>query len=173
MRKVNGVVAVPITACLLLATVGCSSLAAAAPATVNYSTAATTNLTSNAKGVGTATPAPTSTPAKTTEATQTATATQPQKQAPFPGIWDITTWEKYRDMQESVRQGHQPWLRNPSMVVQAWAAQWQPMLPVRQVSANVFQVVEPGTSITYTVHGICPDPDSSAPIWVITSISHD
>jgi hypothetical protein len=47
------------------------------------------------------------------------------------------------------------------------------MLPVHQVSANVFQVVEPGTSITYTMHGTCPDPDSSAPIWVITSISHD
>ena len=174
MRKINGVVAVPITACLLLAAVGCSSIAAAAPATVKSSKAATTNLTSNVKGSGTSTPAPTSTPAQTTQAAQTTTATPSQKQAPFPGIWDITTWAQYRAFQAAVEQGHQPWLLNPPMVVSAWAAAtWQPVPAVRQVSANVFQVVEPGTSITYTIHGICPDPKSSAPIWVITSISHN
>ena len=113
--------------------------------------------------------------AQTTKAAQTDTATVLLTQAPFPGIWDIATWTQYRAMQAAFLQGgHQPWLLHSSMVVSAWAASlgWQPTPAVHQVSPNVFQVVKPGTTITYTIQGTCPDPASSAPIWVITSISH-
>lgn len=163
MRKIHGVAAVPITACLLFAMVGCTNTVGAAPA-ASHTTAApasTTSTTSATSGGGSSSAA--------TPTTSTPTPTQ----APFPGIWDITTWAQYRATQAAVLQGHQPWLLDPSMVVSAWAHQWQPVPPVQQVSANVFQVVKPGTKVTYTIHGTVPDPKSEAPIWVITSIAHD
>jgi hypothetical protein len=44
----------------------------------------------------------------------------------FPGIWDITSWQQYWQSQYAWINGHQPWLANPAMVVQAWArGRWQ------------------------------------------------
>ena len=40
----------------------------------------------------------------------------------FPGIWDITSWRQYWGRQYSWGNGHQPWLGNPEMVIEAWLA---------------------------------------------------
>ena len=91
---------------------------------------------------------------------------------PFPGIWDITSWQQYRTFQASVAQGHQPWLTDPASVVAAWAADSVSATPpVHQIATNVYQVTKPGTTTVYTIHGIVPDPGSGPAIWVITSIS--
>lgn len=170
MRKNHGIVAaVPIGALLLLAAVGCSSTVAAAPATP---TNPVTTAVSTAGGVSTST-ATSAAPTQAVTATATTASSVAPTQAPFPGIWDITTWAQYRTAQAAVLQGHQPWLLDPALVVAAWAADWHPTPAVHKVSANVFTVVKPGTNVTYTIRGVCPEPKSSAPIWVITSITHD
>jgi hypothetical protein len=91
---------------------------------------------------------------------------------PFPGIWDITSWPQYTAAQQSVEQGHQPWLLNPALVVQAWASQWTPAPTPRQIATDTFQVTKPGTNTVYTIHGTRPVSTGPAPIWVITSITH-
>jgi hypothetical protein len=93
---------------------------------------------------------------------------------PFPGIWDITTWQQYQQAQTAVEQGSEPWLLDPKSVVSAWAAaqQWSSTPAVQQTATDTFQLTEPGTNVLYTIRGTCPDPSSAAPIWVITSISH-
>lgn len=76
-------------------------------------------------------------------------------------------------MQEAVRQGHQPWRGDPEAVVQAWAmSRWNPVPELRRITADSFQVTEPGTNVVYTIRGTCPDPNSDARVWVITSITH-
>jgi hypothetical protein len=83
----------------------------------------------------------------------------------FPGIWDITSWPQYWAMQYAWLNGHQPWLANPLMVVQAWA---YGRGVVHQVDASTFKVTEPGGK-TDTVTGTRP---VSVPgPWVITTIS--
>ncbi|HTJ69077.1 MAG TPA: hypothetical protein VL551_16195 [Actinospica sp.] len=170
MRKIiSGAVAVPITAALLIAATGCSGSSATSAAAPTHS----------ATGVATAAAAPPSSAAASATQQQSATSAEPVSDSsggtgkPFPGIWDITSWKQLYAMEASVSQGHQPWLLDPSMVVQAWAAQWKVNLPVRQVGPDTFQVVKPGTNTTYTVRGTRPDPTNASPIWVITSITHD
>jgi len=86
----------------------------------------------------------------------------------FPGIWDITSWPQYWATQYSWLNGHQPWLANPLMVVQAWASSRWPTTPViRQVNASTFTVTEPGGKVD-TVTGIRPV--SIPGPWVITKI---
>jgi hypothetical protein len=89
--------------------------------------------------------------------------------ARFPGIWDITSWPQYWARQYAWKNGQQPWLGNPAMVVAAWArSRWQTVPPVRQVTANTFAVTEPGgrvDTVTGTVPVAVPGP------WVITKIS--
>jgi hypothetical protein len=88
----------------------------------------------------------------------------------FPGIWDITSWQQYWQSQYAWNNGHQPWLGNPAMVVQAWARGRWPVAPViRQVSADTFQVTEPGGRID-TVTGTRPVTVPGP--WVITKITH-
>jgi len=88
----------------------------------------------------------------------------------FPGIWDITSWPQYWAFQYSWLNGHQPWLANPLMVVQAWAAgRWPVATPVvRQVNTGTFKVTEPSGKVD-TVTGVWP---VSVPgPWVITTIT--
>lgn len=42
----------------------------------------------------------------------------------FPGTWDARTWAQYWSLQYAWRNGHQPWLASPLLVVRAW----EPML---------------------------------------------
>lgn len=88
----------------------------------------------------------------------------------FPGIWDITDWTQYWACQYAVNNGHQPWLVNPVMVVEAWArGRWSTTPPIHQVNADSFQVLEPGGR-TDTVTGTRP---VSVPgPWVITGIDY-
>jgi hypothetical protein len=88
----------------------------------------------------------------------------------FPGIWDITSWRQYWESQYAWLNGHQPWLGSPAMVVGAWARARSDVTPViRQVSANTFQVTEPGGR-TDTVTGIRPVTVPGP--WVITRVTY-
>lgn len=87
----------------------------------------------------------------------------------FPGIWDITSWQRYWQSQYAWNNGHQPWLGNPAMVVQAWArGRWQVAPVIRQVGADTFRVTEPGGRID-TVTGTRPVTVPGP--WVITKIA--
>jgi len=88
----------------------------------------------------------------------------------FPGIWDITSWQQYWAAQYAWSNGHQPWLSDPAMVVEAWSrSRWQTAPVVRQVSAGTFQVTEPGGRID-TVTGTRPVTVPGP--WVITKITY-
>jgi hypothetical protein len=88
----------------------------------------------------------------------------------FPGIWDITSWQQYWGRQYSWSNGHQPWLSNPAMVVEAWArSRWHTAPVMRQVSADTFQVTEPDGRID-TVTGTRPVTVPGP--WVITKITY-
>jgi hypothetical protein len=88
----------------------------------------------------------------------------------FPGIWDITSWQQYWGAQYAWNNGHQPWLASPAMVVEAWyRSQWHTAPAIRQVSADTFQVTEPGgrvDTVTGTRPVTVPGP------WVITKITY-
>ena len=88
----------------------------------------------------------------------------------FPGIWDITSWPQYWARQYSWNNGHQPWLSNPAMVVEAWArSRWQTAPVIRQATADTFQVTEPGgrtDTVTGTRPVTVPGP------WVIAKITY-
>jgi hypothetical protein len=162
MRIFGGAVAAPIIVGVLSAATGCGSTAAADSGTP-HSTAssATTAVAASTPSV----PGPSTAP--TTGAATTSVST------PFPGIWDITSWQAYRTAQTAVEQGHQPWLLDPASVVRAWAAsRWTTAPAVRQITADSFQLTEPGTTVVFTVRGTRPDPTGAAPIWVITAITH-
>jgi hypothetical protein len=87
----------------------------------------------------------------------------------FPGIWNITSWPRYWTMQYSWLNGHQPWLSNPSMVIEAWARSEFGTTPViSQVSANRFKATEPDGTV-HIVIGVRP---VSVPgPWVIAMAS--
>jgi hypothetical protein len=87
----------------------------------------------------------------------------------FPGSWDATSWPQYWAMQYSWLNGHQPWLSNPLMVVQAWArGRWPATAAViRQVTPGTFKVTGPDGK-TDTVTGVRPV-NVPGP-WVITQI---
>ena len=86
----------------------------------------------------------------------------------FPGIWPVTSWQQYWQLQYAWNNGHQPWQANPAMVVQAWTrGRWTTTPVIRQVDANTFKVTEPGGQVD-TVTGTRP---VSVPgPWVITTI---
>jgi hypothetical protein len=86
----------------------------------------------------------------------------------FPGIWSVTSWKQYWELQYSWNNGHQPWQANPAMVVAAWArGRWNTTAVIRKVGANTFKVTEPGGRVD-TVTGTRP---VSVPgPWVITTI---
>lgn len=87
----------------------------------------------------------------------------------FPGIWNITSWRQYWQAQYAWNSGHQPWLADPALVVQAWfRSQWQTTPVIRQVNADTFSVTEPDGRIV-TVTGTRPVTVPGP--WVITSIT--
>jgi hypothetical protein len=88
----------------------------------------------------------------------------------FPGIWDITSWQQYWEAQYAWSNGHQPWLADPAMVVQAWSrSHWRTAPVIHQVGAATFQVTEPSGRID-TVTGTRPVPVPGP--WVITKITY-
>jgi hypothetical protein len=90
---------------------------------------------------------------------------------PFPGIWDITSWPQFWQMQAAWLEGHQPWLADPPSVVQAWAAGNMTKPVVRQTGRDTFTVTEPGTGKQATVSGTRPV-TVGAQLWVITKITY-
>jgi hypothetical protein len=87
----------------------------------------------------------------------------------FPGIWDITSWRQYWAAQYAWNNGHQPWLANPAMVVEAWArGRWNTTPIIQQAGPDTFKVTEPGTNKVDTVTGTRPV-NVPGP-WVITAI---
>lgn len=165
MHRFKGAIAAPIMVGLFMAVAGCG--AAAAASGTSHSAALTSGAGSRAAAVARVGPVSSPTRSAPPVSSQSGTAS-----TAFPGIWDITTWQAYRAAQASVLQGHQPWLLDPELVVRAWASQWTSAPVVRKITANTFEVTTPGTNVVTTVRGICPDPTSAAPIWVITAISH-
>jgi hypothetical protein len=91
---------------------------------------------------------------------------------PFPGIWDITSWPQFWQMQAAFIEGHQPWLGSPRMVVQAWAAGHMTRPVIRPTGPNAFTVTEPGTGKKASVSGTRPVSVGAAQLWVITKISY-
>jgi hypothetical protein len=175
MHRFSGALAASIAVGVLVTVAGCKTSAAPVesaigtlpPTAVRVATTAATTAVA-------APPAATPTPAGGSTAVSAA-PTHPgtSTPAPFPGIWDITTWQQYRAAQASVEQGHQPWLLDPASVVQAWAGSWWTTpSPVHRITPDEFQVTKPGTNVVYTVRGTRPDPSGPAPIWVITAIAH-
>ena len=88
----------------------------------------------------------------------------------FPGIRDITSWPQYWARQYSWRNGHQPWLASPLLVVRAWAgSRWHATPVIHQVNSGTFKVTEPGGKVD-TLTGVRP---ASVPgPWVITKITY-
>lgn len=168
MHRVRGAIVVPVMVGLLTA----GAVAACGSTTASVTASATGTSRSTASPPVPGTP---SSPAPGTASAGMSSVSTPaaSPSAAFPGIWDITSWQAYRAAQASVMQGHQPWLLDPESVVRAWAAsQWTTVPAVRQIAADTFQLTKPGTNVIYTVRGTRPDPNSAAPIWVITAITH-
>lgn len=174
MRTFRGAFAAPVMVGLLITATGCG--AASAP-----SAPLTTTATSTAQRPSSTAASPSSAASHVSTASAPASSRPPSQPSPrpsasassaFPGIWDITSWEQYREAQAAVEQGHQPWLLDPVSVVQAWASRWAPNLPVSKIADDTYRVTEPGTQVVYTIRGTRPDPTGPAPIWVITQITH-
>lgn len=178
MRMFRGAVLAPIMVGLVITAAGCGTTAAVAqgrPSTYTAPPASSTPASQGNTNPTSSAVSPSSTAGSTSKSPSSPPPVSPSSVSPssaFPGIWDITSWEQYRATQASVEQGHQPWLLDPASVVQAWAHRWNPVPPVRQIKTDTFQVTEPGTNVVYTIRGTRPDPTGSAPIWVITQITH-
>jgi hypothetical protein len=128
-------------------------------------------------------PAPVSTPAASpTTRPLTAVTTPPSSSRspdptarstpPFPGIWDIRTWEQARQLQDAVDNGHQPWRCGPDRLVTLYAQQVlhvaQPV--VRRVDPVTFSVTSPGQGLIATVTVTQPIRHGTCGIWVITKV---
>jgi hypothetical protein len=88
----------------------------------------------------------------------------------FPGIWDITSWPQFWQVQAAVENGHQPWLLSPALVVGAWAHTFSSQPAIRQTGPDTFQVTDPVMARTAIVSGARPVTTGQAKLWVITSI---
>lgn len=92
---------------------------------------------------------------------------------PFPGIWDVRTWQEARELQDAVEQGHQPWRCGPDRLVTLYAEQVlhlaQPV--VRRVDARTFTVATPGRGVVATISVTQPFTGRPCGIWVITGVS--
>jgi len=90
--------------------------------------------------------------------------------AKFPGIWDITSWPQCWARQYSWRNGHQPWLASPLMVVRAWASsRWHTTPVIHEVDSSTFKVTEPSGKLD-TLRGVRPVGVPGP--WVITQITY-
>jgi len=91
----------------------------------------------------------------------------------FPGVWDITSWLHYWQVQAAVENGHQPWLLTPALVVGAWAHTFSSQPTIRQTGPDTFQVTDPTAPVKAkkaVVSGTRPVTTGQAKLWVITSI---
>ena len=162
MRPFRIILALLALAALALA--GCTSgsgthpaAAPAQPAQVATSTTSTTR--------------PITTTTTRTTATPTTTPRPPRSPRPFPGIWDITTWQQAREVQEAVDNGHQPWRCGPDQLVSLYAQEVlhvvRPVL--RRIDPSTFEVTESGRRMIATVKVTQPiKRDGNCDIWVIT-----
>ena len=93
--------------------------------------------------------------------------------APFPGIWDITSWPRYWKAQYAWASGQQPGMDNPQEVVQTWAAsgRWRPLPAIQQTGPGTFTLTAPGTgTMLGTVSGTRPVAVPGP--WVITHVTY-
>jgi hypothetical protein len=97
----------------------------------------------------------------------------PAPTPPFPGIWDVRTWEEARELQEAVENGHQPWRCGPDRLVALYAEQVlhieQPV--IGRVDASAFTVTRPGHGVVATISVTQPFKGRTCGIWVITSVT--
>jgi Protein of unknown function (DUF4232) len=98
----------------------------------------------------------------------------PAPSPPFPGIWDVRTWEEARKLQDAVENGHQPWRCGPDRLVALYAEQvLQVAEPViRRVDASTFTVTGPGDGVVATISVTQPFKGKPCGIWVITSVTN-
>ncbi len=93
---------------------------------------------------------------------------------PFPGIWDVRTWDEAFELQAALDDGHQPWRCSAAGLVTRYVQ--QVLLPgstkpvVEQVGPRTFQVREPGSGVTATVRLAQPVNQGPCGLWVITGV---
>jgi hypothetical protein len=162
MRPVRIILA--LLALAALALVGCTSRSSTHPAPVSTPAASPTTRPLTAA---------TTPPSSSRSPDPTARSTPPQVPAtPFPGIWDIHTWQQARQLQDAVDNGHQPWRCGPDTLVTLYAQQVlhvaQPV--VRRVDPVTFSVTSPGQGLIATVTVTQPIRHGTCGIWVITKV---
>jgi hypothetical protein len=93
--------------------------------------------------------------------------------SPFPGIWDVRTWQQAWELQVAVDNGHQPWRCGPDTLVRLYAQQVlhvaQPL--VRRIDASRFSVTKPGHGVVATVTVTQPFERKPCGVWVVTKVA--
>jgi hypothetical protein len=93
---------------------------------------------------------------------------------PFPGIYEIRTWEQAYATQDAVDDGHQPWRLSPAAVAGAYAE--AVLLPgpaqasVRRTNPHTVAVRDPNGTLIATVDLAQPVKRGFGGIWVITRV---
>ncbi|HEX8927494.1 MAG TPA: Gmad2 immunoglobulin-like domain-containing protein [Actinomycetota bacterium] len=93
---------------------------------------------------------------------------------PFPGIYEIRTWEQAYAVQDAVDNGHQPWRLSPTGVAGAYAE--AVLLPgpaqasVRRTNPHTVAVRDPSGRLIATVDLAQPVKRGFDGIWVITRV---
>ena len=100
-------------------------------------------------------------------------AAPPAPSPPFPGIWDVRTWEQAHKLQDAVDNGHQPWRCGPDRLVALYAEQVlgvaEPV--IHRVDTSAFTVTRPGDGVVATISLTQPFKGKPCGIWVITSVT--
>ena len=101
-------------------------------------------------------------------------AAPPAPSPPFPGIWDVRTWEEAQKLQDAVENGHQPWRCGPDRLVALYAEQVlgvaEPV--IRRVDASAFTVTRPSDGVVATISVTQPFKGKPCGIWVITRVTN-
>jgi len=93
---------------------------------------------------------------------------------PFPGIYEIRTWDQAYAVQDAVDNGHQPWRLSPTGVAGAYAE--AVLLPgpaqasVRRINPHTVAVRDPSGTLIATVDLAQPVKRGFGGIWVITRV---
>ena len=101
-------------------------------------------------------------------------AAPPAPSPPFPGIWDVHTWEQAQELQDAVENGHQPWRCGPDQLVAMYAEQvlGTAELVIHRVDASAFTVTRPGDGVVVTISVTQPFKGKPCGIWVITGVTN-
>ncbi len=96
---------------------------------------------------------------------------------PFPGIWDINTWDQAFELQAALDNGHQPWRCSAAGLVARYAQQVllagsAPPI-VQQVGPHTFQVRKPDAGLVATVRLAQPINQGPCGLWVITGVDRN